>query len=110
MKSSDLVAGNRGFRLVFCNAHRTLEAAGFCPGHITGHAVDFRIVMRINHDLVIRAYEFENRVHLADLLGTGTRQQKQQRHHHGDGQHRHAKDFFHGFLSLNVIKRHSPAT
>src|SRR5690606_26725231 len=57
---------------VLGNAQRALDAAGGCTRHVTGHAVDLRIVVCFDDHLVIRADPLEYRVDLADLLGVRT--------------------------------------
>ena len=68
-----LAAGNRGIGLVFSQAECALDAAGLGARHVAGDPAHLGVVVRIDDDLVVRADELEDGVHLADGFGPGRR-------------------------------------
>jgi hypothetical protein len=66
-----LPAGDRGFGLVLGQAESALDAAGLGARHIAGDAGDLGVVVGIDHDLVVGAYELEHGVDRADFFAAG---------------------------------------
>ncbi|MNT52396.1 hypothetical protein D3C72_1894210 [compost metagenome] len=65
---SHLPACDRRFRRVFRHAQLALDAASAGPRHVAGDAVDLRVVIGFDHDLV-GAGHAEIGADAADLLG-----------------------------------------
>src|SRR5436853_580612 len=59
---TDLLAIDRRLRLVFGNTQGALDAAGLGARHVTGDAVDIRIIVRVDDDFVVGSDEFEDRI------------------------------------------------
>jgi hypothetical protein len=73
-----LQALDGGLGLVFGQAHRALDAARLGARHIAGDACDFRVVIGVDHDLVVGPDPLEDGVDFADGFGQGGKRGTQQ--------------------------------